>query len=71
MEPGSELLSAIVKAGIRKHCIGEENFLVELTGGSDPSLKLGLQLRGGAIGFPFLGLQPFSGLLGSDRPYSD
>ena len=56
VELGSELLSAVVKAGVRKHCIGEENFFVELAGGSDPSLKVGLQLRGGANGFPFLGL---------------
>lgn len=66
VEPGSELPSAFVKAGIRKHFFGEENFLVGLAGGRDPSLKLGLQLRGAAISFRFLGLRPFGGLLGSD-----
>lgn len=55
MELGSGLLSAVVKVGIHKHFIGEEDFLLELAGGSDPSFKLGLQLRGAAISVPFLG----------------
>lgn len=47
--------------------MGEENLLVKLAGGSNPSLNLGLQLRGGAMGFPLLGA-PSCDLLGSDRP---
>lgn len=58
VELGSELLSAVVKAGIHKHFIGEENFLVELAGGRDPNLKLGLQLRHAAKFPPSWGSSP-------------
>lgn len=54
----------------RKHFDGEENALVELAGGSDPSLKLGLRLRGPIIGLHFLGLKPFSGLWGCGHPHA-
>lgn len=67
VELGLELSSATVKASIHKYFLGKEDLLVELAGSSDPSLKLGWQLRGPAISTPFLGLTP-SGLWGSDHP---